>query len=125
MKVAGALRDQSGQSTLELGGTLLWLLLAAMMAWQLALVGWTFVSAGNAARTAARLVSRGDSTSDARNYGIDSLASKGLGGADITFEGTTSDQAVATAHVKIPILIPGLNPNWMLITQKATIPVTG
>ena len=125
MSRAGALRGESGQSTLEIGGTLLWLLLAALMAWQLALVGWTVVSAGNAARTSARLVSRGDRTSDARNYGIDSLAGKGLSGADISFDGTTSDRSVATAHVQIPILVPGLNPDWMWITQKATLPVTG
>jgi hypothetical protein len=119
------LRGESGQSTLELGGTLLWLLLAATMAWQLALVGWTVVSAGNAARSAARLVSRGDSQTDAEKRGVDGLASKGLSGADIKFDGSNADQSVATAHVQIPILIPGLKPDWMWITQKATMPVTG
>jgi Flp pilus assembly protein TadG len=125
VSAGGRLRDESGQSALELSGTLLWLLLAAVLAWQLALVGWTVVSAGNAARTAARLVSRGDSTSDARSQGIDSLASKGLPGAQISFTGSTSDQSVATAHVQIPILLPGLKADWMWITQKATMPVTG
>ena len=119
------LREQSGQSSLELAGMLFWLLLAAMFAFQLALVGWTAVSAGNAARTAARLVSRGDSTSDAGTQAIKGLAGRGLGRATITFQGTTSSNASATAHVKIPTLLPGLTLINMSIQESASLPVTG
>ena len=73
------LRSEDGQSTLELAGTIVWIVLAGLFAFQLAVVGWTAVSAGNAARTAARLVSRGDSESDAANAEVQMLAGGALG----------------------------------------------
>lgn len=121
----GRLRGQSGQSSLELAGMLFWLLVAALFAFQLALVGWTAVSAGNAARTAARLVSRGDSTSDARKQAVAGLAGRGLSKASITFEGTTSANASATARVTIPTVLPGLTLINMSIHESASLPVTG
>jgi len=121
----GRLRGQSGQSSLELAGMLFWLLVAALFAFQLALVGWTAVSAGNAARTAARLVSRGDSTSDARKQAVAGLAGRGLSKASITFEGTTSANASATARVAIPTVLPGLTLINMSIHESASLPVTG
>jgi Flp pilus assembly protein TadG len=121
----GRVREESGQSTIELAGMMFWLLLAAMFAWQLALVGWTAVSAGNAARSAARLVSRGDSTSDASQQALNGLAGRGLSSAKITFDGTTSTNASATARVQIPIVLPGLTPLNMWIHEGASMPVTG
>jgi hypothetical protein len=113
------LRSQSGQSTVELSGTLVWLLIAALFAWQLALAGWTAVSAANTARTVARLYSREQDLGHARQEGFSSLSSDGLGtGARVSFDGRTW-----TVTAKIPIVFPGIA--GLPITQTATMPVTG
>jgi hypothetical protein len=113
------LRSQSGQSLIEMGGTLTWLLLAALCAWQLALAGWTAVSAANTARTVARLYSREQNASHARDEGYSSLSSDGLrAGASVSFDGKTW-----TVTAKIPIVFPGIA--GLPITQTATMPATG
>src|SRR5436190_13093101 len=48
------LRSQAGQASVELLGAVPWLLLAALIAWQLALTGQTAWLCANAARVAAR-----------------------------------------------------------------------
>src|SRR2546421_4114356 len=47
-------RSQAGQASVELLGAIPWLLLAALVAWQLALTGQTAWLCANAARVAAR-----------------------------------------------------------------------
>jgi hypothetical protein len=119
------LRSQDGQSTLELAGTIVWIVLAGLFAFQLALVGWTAVSAGNAARTAARLVSRGDSESDASNAEVQMLAGRGLGHASVTFPPSAGDRAEVS--VEIPPVFPGITvviPHFGL-TEYAEMPPTG
>jgi hypothetical protein len=116
--LASRLRGQSGQATIEFGGMLVWLLLAGLFAWQLALVGWTAVSANNAARTASRMASRGG---DGSKAGHDSLSGKGLQkGASVSMQGD-----LATVHVRIPIVFPGLQPLNLAITETADMPYTG
>ncbi len=119
------MRSESGQSTVEFAGTIVWLLLAALFAFQLALAGWAVVSAGNAARTAARLVSRGDSQSDARDVGVKGLAGKGLGGASINFGAGDSGGDLATVTVPIPPVFPGLSIIKPKVSEGAEIPPTG
>jgi hypothetical protein len=117
--IVNRLRSQSGQSIIEMGGTLTWLLLAALCAWQLALAGWTAVSAANTARTVARLYSREQDQGHAHDEGMRSLSSDGLGtGASVDLEG---GKWVVTA--KIPIVFPGIP--GLPITQTAAIPTTG
>lgn len=118
------MRSESGQSTVEFAATIVWLLLAGLFTLQLAVAGWAVVSAGNAARTTARLVSRGDTQSDARDVGIKGLAGKGLGSASINFGTGPSGGDQATVTVKIPPVFPGaslLPP----ITEGAEVPPTG
>jgi Flp pilus assembly protein TadG len=125
MSQLGKLRSQDGQSTLELAGTIVWIVLAGLFAFQLAVVGWTAVSAGNAARTAARLVSRGDSESDARKAEVQMLAGRGLGNATVTFPSSVGDKA--EVHVPVPPVFPGISiviPHFG-ITQDADMPPTG
>lgn len=119
--VISGLRAQSGQSTVEFGGMVIWVLLAALFAWQLALVGWTAVSATNAARTAARMASRGGSQTEAHDAGMKSLT-LGLGrDASVSVE---NDRA--TVHVPIPVLFPGWKPDLRVgITETAWMPYTG
>jgi hypothetical protein len=115
------LRSQSGQSTVELGATIAWLLIAALFAWQLALAGWTFVSASNTARSVARLFSREQNEAHATQEGLSSLTSDGLGtGASVSYDKTTSTWIVTA---KMPIVLPGLA--GPPISQKATMPTTG
>ncbi len=115
------MRSESGQSTVEFAGTILWLVLAALFAWQLALVGWTAVSAGDAARTAARLHSRGADDTTAAAAGRGSLSGKGLaGGATVTTQGDSW-----SVRVPIPLVLPGLHPLHLAITETATMPETG
>ena len=119
------LRSEDGQSTLELAGTIVWIVLAGLFAFQLAVVGWTAVSAGNAARTAARLVSRGDSQSDAANAEVQMLAGRGLGHASVTFPASAGDRAKVS--VEIPPVFPGITvviPHFGL-TEYAEMPPTG
>lgn len=115
------LRSQSGQATVELGATIAWLLIAALIAWQLALAGWTYVAASNTARTVARLFSREQNESHATDEGLRSLSSDGLGkGAQVQYDKTTSTWIVTA---KMPIVVPGLT--GPPITEKATMPDTG
>ena len=122
------MRSESGQSTVEFAGSIVWLLLAGLFALQLAVVGWSAVSAGNAARTAARLVSRGDSQTDASQTAVQGLADRGLTG-DIRFQtDSASGGNEAFAHVNIPPIFPGVtllfNHNFG-VTEHAEMPPTG
>lgn len=115
------LRSDSGQSIIEMGGTLTWLLLAALCAWQLALAGWTYVSAANTARTVARLYSREQNESHAQQEGLDSLSSDGLSAGDsVNYDKNTGTWSVTA---KIPIVFPGIA--GLPITRTATMPTTG
>jgi len=114
-------RSQSGQATVELGATIAWLLIAALIAWQLALAGWTYVGASNTARTVARLFSREQNESHATSEGMHSLSSDGLGnGASVQYDSQTSTWIV---KAKVPIVVPDLA--GPTITQEATMPNTG
>lgn len=99
----------------------IWVLLAALFAWQLALVGWTAVSATNAARTAARMASRGETESQAEQAGRSSLTA-GLSNHASVHVGNDT----AVVHVPIPILFPGWKPDLSVgITETAWMPYTG
>jgi hypothetical protein len=125
MTARARVRSESGQASLEVAGTIVWLVIAALFAWQLALVGWTAVSATNAARTASRLVSRGIDRADAEQGGQKSLASAYLGGSATVKVDPQTDKATVT--VPIPIVLPGLTPfkRDFAITMSAEMPYTG
>lgn len=112
-------RSESGQATIEFAGMTLWLAVAALFVWQAGLVAWSFVSATNAARTAARLYSRTGDIKQAEDDAKKSLS------------GVLSDQAVIDFHgdtaevtVKIPLFLPGLKPGWTA-HGDAEMPHTG
>ena len=66
-----ALRDESGQASASSSlGSMVWILLVAVIVWQVCLVAWTFNQASNAARTASRVEGRGG---DAREGGANAL----------------------------------------------------
>lgn len=114
-------RSQGGQATVEFAGSIGMVLLAALVAWQLALAGWSAVGAANAARTAAREYSRTADWAQSRLDGEHSLQGDGLGaGASVTRNGQT-----ATVIVKIPLVFPGIASPLPPITETADMPPTG
>jgi hypothetical protein len=108
------LRDERGQASVELVGMLWWLLLTALLVWQLMLAAWAVDQAANAARTASRIEGRGgDAVKAARN-----ALSGGLrDGMKVNLSGET-----AKVSVRIPIVVPGLGDDRLRASRSATLP---
>jgi len=108
------IREQRGQSSVELVGMLWWLLLAAFVVWQLMLAAWAVDQTANAARTASRVQGRGgDALKAARN----ALPSGLRDGMKVQISGET-----AKLSVRIPIVVPGLGDDRLRVTRSATLP---
>lgn len=107
-------RDERGQVSVELLGMVPWLLLAALVAWQLMLAAYTAVSVGNAARTASRVESRGGEAEEAGRLALPGILADG---ATVT----TEDEEVSVT-AKVPILIPGIGSDDIVITKSAIFP---
>jgi hypothetical protein len=108
------IREQRGQSSVELVGMLWWLLLAAFVVWQLMLAAWAVDQTANAARTASRVQGRGgDAVKAARN----ALPSGLRDGMKVQISGET-----AKLSVRIPIVVPGLGDDRLRVTRSATLP---
>ena len=108
------LRCESGQASIEFVGLLAWLLLAAVLIWQLLLVTWTFTQASNAARTASRVDGRGG---DAVKAGRNALNPGLRKHANVKMQGEK-----ATVRVRIPIIVPGLDSDELRATRTAELP---
>ncbi len=108
------LREERGQASAELVGMLWWMLLAALVVWQLMLAAWAVDQAANAARTASRVEGRGgDAMKAARN-----ALSNGLrDGMTVDMNGET-----AKVSVRIPIVVPGLGDDRLRASRSATLP---
>jgi len=108
------LSDQRGQASAELLGMLWWMLLCALLVWQLMLAVWAVDQAANAARTVSRVEAREGDTDKAARYAV----SKGLRrGLRVDVEGET-----AKVSVRIPIIVPGLTHERLRATRSATLP---
>lgn len=114
---ADQLRSESGQATIEFGGMMFWVLIAALFAWQIGLAGWTAVSAGNSARTAARMWSRDGDWATAGRQALNSGLRKD---ARIWMDGET-----VKVKVPVPIVFPGLAKTPLSVTESADMPHTG
>ena len=115
----GRVHSESGQATIEFTSMTFWLVLAAVFAWQLGLVGWSFISATNAARTAARLYSRTGDKQQAEDDAKKSLSGFLSKDADAHFDG---DRAVV--NVPIPLFFPNVN-SGLVAKGDAEMPHTG
>jgi hypothetical protein len=119
----GRLRSERGQVAIEMLGTTGMLVLAALVAWQLALAGWSAVGAANAARTAARAYSRTGDEASAKALGEQSLQNDFLdSGSSVAVSGQSD--AHADVVVSVPIIVPGLA-SPIKIPASADIPRTG
>jgi hypothetical protein len=112
--VIARLREEGGQASAELVGMLWWMLLCALVVWQLMLAAWAVEQAANAARTASRVSGRGG---DAVKAGRNALSHGLRGGARVAMDGER-----ATVSVRIPIVVPGLGDDNLRATRAATLP---
>lgn len=113
-RLAARLREEAGQASIEFAGVLVWMLLAALLVWQLLLVTWSFTQASNAARTASRADGRGGSGETAGRAAL----SPGLREhAEVRMRGEQ-----ATVWVRIPIVIPGLDAPSVRARGSAELP---
>ena len=107
-------RDERGQTAVEFVGMFPWLLIAALVAWQVLLVGYTSISTGNAARTASRVASLGG---DAETAGERALPGMLADGAEVEVDGTRT-----TVRARVPILVPGLDADAFTVSKTAELP---
>lgn len=114
--VGRRLRSEAGQASAELLGMLPFLLLAALMSWQLLLGAWTFTQASNAARTASRVVARGDDA-DPEKAARNAVSRPLRRGLEVKMAGDK-----ATVRINIPILFPGLTTSELRATRSAELP---
>jgi hypothetical protein len=108
------LHDERGQASVELVGMLWWMLLCALVVWQLMLAAWAVDQAANAARTASRVSGRGG---DAEKAGRNALSGGLRDGARVELQ----DER-ATVSVRIPIVVPGLGDDRLRASRSATLP---
>jgi hypothetical protein len=108
------LRDERGQSSVEFLGTFWWLLLVALLIWQVSLAAWAHVETSNAARTASRVEARGGDPAKAARNAVPKVLRKDM---KVTMSGEK-----ATVRVRIPILFPGLGRKDFRATHDATLP---
>ena len=113
-RLVAALRDESGQASVEFAGVLVWLLLAALLMWQLLLVTWSFNQASNAARTASRVDGRGGNAEKAARASLSKAFRKD---AKVEMRGER-----ATVRVRIPIVLPGLDSDKLRASRSAELP---
>jgi hypothetical protein len=108
--------DDRGSPSVELVGVLPLLIVAALAAWQLALVAFVATQAENAARAASRA-----QVVDGNGYeaGIDALPAYLRDGATAEIVGTKS-----TVRVAIPLVMPGMRSDSFAVTRTAELPDT-
>jgi pilus assembly protein CpaE len=112
--IAARLAGESGQASVELLGSLAILIVLFLIAWQLVLVGTTFVFAGHAARAGAAALAVGGNVAQA--------AKADLPGPWHNPEiSTTTGQGSGTVSVKVrvPLIFPGVI-NLLPIQSSAT-----
>jgi hypothetical protein len=107
-------RDETGQASVELVGMLWWMLLCALVIWQLMLAAWAVDQAANAARTASRVAGRGGNPHKAASYALSHALRRG---AHLDMNGET-----ATVTVNIPIIVPGVDTSGFHASRSATLP---
>jgi Flp pilus assembly protein TadG len=108
------IRGQSGQASIEFVGSLVLILFAALAMWQLLIVMWATNETSNAARTAARVQSRGGDTKKAARNALPRVLRHEL---KVDPAGET-----VTLTVRIPLLFPGFDVDAVHATREATIP---
>lgn len=107
-------RGERGQASVELIGMLPFLVLAALLVWQLLLVGYAATSAENAARAASRVDVRGG---DGRK-----AAERVIGAPLRTGIRTQLHAGRAVVRVRVPLIAPGITHEDVTISRDAELP---
>ena len=108
------LRDESGQASIEFAGSVLMVVLIALAIWQVLIVTWTFNQTSNAARTAARVETRGGDTKKAARNALPKVLRKD---AQVHIEGEK-----VSVSVPIRIFVPGVYKKDVRANRKAVLP---
>jgi hypothetical protein len=108
------IHEQRGQASTELLGMIWWLLLVALVIWQLLLAAWAVDQAANAARTASRVEARDGNAKKAAHWAVSGGLRKGM---KVDVDGDT-----ATVSVRVPIVFPGLGDDHLRVKRSATLP---
>jgi hypothetical protein len=107
---------ERGSASIELLGSLPYLILAALLAWQLLLVATTLTAAQNAARNGSRAASLGDNPITAATGSLpDWLAD------DATAQSPPGSNRV-TVTVPVPIVAPGFTSDQLVVRRSAHLP---
>ena len=72
------IHEERGQASAELMGMLWWMLLCALLVWQLLLAAWAVDQAANAARTASRVEARDGNAEKAARWAVSNGLRKGM-----------------------------------------------
>lgn len=110
----GALSCERGQASVELVGTLPFLLLAGLVAWQLALAGHASWAVANAARVAARADAVGRDAEEAARSALPARLRERLR------VDRDEDTGALRVRARVPLLLPG----WegpLSVTAKASL----
>lgn len=107
-------RGERGQASVELIGMLPFLVLAALLVWQLLLVGYAVTSAENAARAASRVDARGG---DGRK-----AAERVVGGPLREGIRTELESGKAVVRVRVPLIAPGITREDVTVSRDAELP---
>jgi hypothetical protein len=108
------IKEERGQASTELVGMLWWMLLCALVVWQLLLAAWSVDQAANAARTASRVDARGGDAEKAARYAVSGGLRDGL---KVKMTGEKAE-----VSVRIPIVFPGFGDDRLRATRSATLP---
>ncbi len=105
--IVARLAGESGAATVEFAGVWPMILLAFVIAWQIALVGMTFVFAGHSARAGARALAVGDPVQVAANRDLPGAWRNGAETPQV-LRGSQQGAESVQVGVKVPLLVPGV-----------------
>ncbi|WP_062207055.1 TadE/TadG family type IV pilus assembly protein [Streptomyces sp. NBRC 109706] len=107
-RAGAADRRDRGVTAVEFAGWLPLLVVVALAALQLGLVGYAALQAGSAARAAARTAAQDEIADQYAASGRASLSSWAAAGATFELDGC-GEEATVTASVEIPTVLPFFN----------------
>lgn len=102
-------RGESGQAAVEFVGMLPFVLLIAALAFQLVLLGMTFVFSGVAASEAARGLAVGDPVSTVQARVEDRLPGRWSSSLVLSPGGSGCHQCAVEASLRVPTIVPGVS----------------
>ncbi|MBD0711408.1 MULTISPECIES: TadE/TadG family type IV pilus assembly protein [unclassified Streptomyces] len=113
--------DDGGQVAVEFAGMVPLILITLALLWQLVLVGYAYILAGNAADEAARAAAVGDDCGEAALRHLDGAWASGATPSCSRGGGL----ATATVSIDVPLLVPGLGGLFPVKAKAAAVDEEG